>query len=400
MPNSDSHSIRLQPFLYQSLSAYYFFFFATLGAFVPYWPLYLKSLNFTSAEIGKLMAIVLLSKLVAPYFLGWLADHFHRRLIIIQISTLLSAIIFSGVFVDSSYWGLVLIMAVFGFFWNSSLPLFEALTLNHLGDDTHRYSHIRLWGSIGFIVMVAGLPMIVGGSEIKILPIIIILLLFINGFISLFVKDKQKTEIQNNTATLGITTYLKKPIVIALLATCALQAMSHGAYYTFVSIYLDDHHYSGTVIGYMWALGVIAEVILFLFAYKVLHRFGIYHLYAIALLLTALRWVILALWVDTLAALIFAQLLHAASFGLFHITAISLTHQLFPGKMQVRGQALYAGLSFGLGGALGSWISGNTWESFGSTWTFLGSAMIAMLGAIIAAKFIQVKNLPDYVVNN
>jgi len=385
-----------QAFLYQSLSAYYFFFFATLGVFVPYWPVYLKSLHFTSVEIGELMAIVLLSKLVAPYFLGWLADHFHRRLIIIQFSTLLSAIAFTGVFINSSYWGLVLIMGIFGFFWNSSLPLFEALTLNYLGDDTHRYSRIRLWGSIGFIVMVAGLPLIIGSTGSQILPIILIALLFINGFISLLIKDNQKIKKNQDSSDLNIKKYLKQPIVIALLISCALQAMSHGAYYTFISIYLDNHHYSSTVIGYMWALGVAAELVLFVFAYKLLHRFGIYHLYTFALLITSLRWVILALWVDTFTALIFAQILHAASFGLFHITAISLTHQLFPGRLQGRGQALYAGLSFGLGGALGSWISGNTWESFGSTWTFLGSALIALLGTVIAAKFIHINNLPSY----
>ncbi|HIP95088.1 MAG TPA: MFS transporter [Leucothrix sp.] len=402
-PNSDSDVIDIpdnkshQPFLYLRLSAYYFFFLAALGAFVPYWPPYLKSLNFTPVEIGELMAIVLLTKLIAPYFLGWLADRFHRRLVIIQVSTFLSAIAFAGVFIDSSYWGLVIIMGIFGFFWNSSLPLFEALTLNHLGDDTHQYSRIRLWGSVGFIVMVAGLPMIIDSYDISILPVILIVLLLVNGLTSLLVKDKQNTEKAKTNTELRLIELLKKPMVIALLASCALQSMSHGAYYTFISIYLDDHHYSGTVIGYMWALGVIAEIVLFLFAYKLLHRFGIYRLYTIALLITSLRWVILALWVDTFAALIFAQLLHAASFGLFHVTAISLTHLLFPGQMQGRGQALYAGLSFGLGGALGSWLSGNTWESFGSTWTFLASATIALLGAMIAARFIQKNYLPDYV---
>ena len=399
MLSTNSSSQSQKSFLYQRLSAYYFFFFAALGAFVPYWPPYLKSLNFTPVEIGELMAIVLLSKLVAPYFLGWLADHFHRRLIIIQISTLLSAVAFAGVFVDSSYWGLVLIIAIFGFFWNSSLPLFEALTLNHLGDDTHRYSRIRLWGSVGFIVMVVALPVIISRFDIAILPIILIVLLIINGLTSLLVKDKQNTKRAKTNTQLNLKVLLKKPMVIALLASCALQSMSHGAYYTFISIYLDDHHYSGTVIGNMWALGVIAEVVLFIFAYKLLHRFGIYRLYTIAMLITALRWIILALWVDTFGALILAQLLHAVSFGLFHLTAISLTHLLFPGQMQGRGQALYAGLSFGLGGALGSWISGNTWESLGSTWTFLASALIALSGAMIAARFIQKKHLPDYVNN-
>lgn len=385
-----------QPFLFQRLSAYYLFFFASLGIFVPYWPLYLKSLKFNSVEIGELMAIVLLSKLVAPYFLGWLADHFQRRLLIIQLSTLFSVLAFMGVFFSTSYWGQVLIMAIFGFFWNSSLPLFEALTLNHLGDDTHRYSRIRLWGSIGFILMVASLPKIIERTDISILPAALVLLLVGNGLITLLIEDKHKVEKSTEANTLNIKCILKNPIVIALLLCCALQSMSHGAYYTFLSIYLENHHYSRDVIGYMWALGVIAEVVLFLFAYKILHRFGIYRLFAISLLITSIRWVILAFWVDNFAMLILTQFLHAASFGLFHLTAISLTHLLFPGRLQGRGQALYAGLSFGLGGALGSWISGNTWEVFGSTWTFLGSALIAFLGAIIAIKFIQKKNLPDY----
>lgn len=346
------------------------------------------------------MAIVLLSKLVAPYFLGWVADHFHQRLLIIQLSTLFAVIAFAGIFVDSSYWGQVMIMAVFGFFWNSSLPLFEALTLNHLGKNTHLYSHIRLWGSIGFIFIVAGLPIIIDKAGIAILPIALITLLVANGGTTLLLNDRQKTESLATTFDLKIKSVLKQPIVIALLICCALQSLSHGAYYTFISIYLEDHHYSRTVVGYMWALGVISEVILFLFAHRLLPHFGIYHLFTIALLITSVRWVILALWVDNLILLIFAQLLHAASFGLFHVTAISLIHLLFPKHLQGRGQALYAGLSFGLGGALGSWLSGNTWEALGPTWTFLGSAIIALIGAVIASHFIQKKHLPIYYLNS
>ena len=241
--------------------------------------------------------------------------------------------------------------------------------------------------------------MIIDEVGIGILPVALVALLTANGLITLLIEDKHRIDKTPKISSLNIIQIMKTPIVIALLICCALQAMSHGAYYTFISIYLEDHHYSRAIVGYMWALGVIAEVILFLSAYRLLHRFGIYHLFAIALLITSFRWVILAFWVDNFAALIFAQLLHAASFGLFHLTAISLTHLLFPGHLQGRGQALYAGLSFGLGGALGSWVSGHTWEVFGSTWTFLGSAIIALLGAIIAARYIQKSALPSYAIN-
>ncbi len=383
-----------QPFLYHRLSAFYFFFFAALGAFVPYWSPYLKSLGFSSIEIGELMAIVMASKLVAPILLGWLSDHLQRRLIIIQVSLVITVIAFAGVLTYQSYWWFVLVMTIFGFFWNASLPLFEALTLSHLKDETHKYSRIRLWGSIGFILSVAILPLIIDKNGIALLPLAMLVLLIANGFSSLLVKDKIETYEQ--VSDVKISRILKNPIVIAFFLACAIQSMSHGAYYTFFSIYLEDHGYSRVTTGLMWALGVLAEVILFIFVHKYLGRYGACKLFTLALFITAIRWVMLALWVDSLALLIFTQLLHAASFGLYHASAIHLTHALFPGRLHGRGQALYAGLSFGLGGALGSLLSGYTWDSMGSTWTFLASATIALIGAMIAAKFVRKDRMPSY----
>ncbi len=383
-----------QRYLYQRLSTFYFFFFAALGVFVPYWPLYLKSLNFSAIEIGELMAIVMGSKILAPYLLGWLSDYLQKRLIIIQVSLLLTVAAFAAVLTYQSYWWFVVVMTVFGFFWNASLPLFEALTLDHLAGNTSRYSHIRLWGSIGFIISVVALPLIIDENGITLLPLLMLSLLIANGVSSLLVNDKVENILQAEST--GIFEVLKKPIVIALFLACALQSLSHGAYYTFFSIYLEEHGYSRSMTGLMWALGVLAEVILFIVVYRLFHRFSTYKLFAFALLVTSLRWVILALMVDSFAFLVLSQSLHAASFGLFHATAISITHQLFPGRLHARGQALYAGISFGLGGAVGNLLSGYTWDSMGSTWTFLASALIALLGAIIAAKFVTKDQLPVY----
>ena len=376
-----------QPYLYPRLSAFYFFFFATLGAFVPYWSVYLKSLNFSAAEIGELMAIVMASKLVAPYFLGWLSDHIQKSLIIIKIALLLSIITFSGVLLDQNYWWLVLVMITFGFAWNATLPLFEALTLNHLQGDTHHYSLIRLWGSVGFIILVAGLPFFIAENEISRLPYIVLALLIANGISTFFIKDKSSNA--HLSTSIKIMPILKQPVVLALLTACTFQAISHGAYYTFFSIYLEGHGYSRNMTGWMWAIGVVAEVALFLIMHRLLHRFTASRLFAMALFITSIRWVMLALWVDNIPLLIFSQLLHAASFGLFHAASIYLIHDLFPGRLQMRGQALYAGISFGLGGSLGSLLSGYTWESIGSTGTFFLSAILALIGAIIAFIYVN-----------
>lgn len=381
------------PSTYFRLSLFYFFFFAALGAFVPYWSLYLKSEGFSAAEIGELMAIVMASKILAPYFLAWLADHFQQRLKIIQISLVLTVIVFSGVFIEQGYWWLATIMAVFGFFWNASLPLFEALAFNHLADNPNRYSRIRLWGSVGFVVLVVSLPMLIDQGGISRLPLLVIILLLLNGLSTLLIADKAPSA-PVSASLQKLPEVIKSPLVIAFLVACSLQAISHGAYYTFFSIYMEEHEYSRTLTGWMWGLGVIAEVVLFLFMHRLLTRFGACQLFSIALFITAIRWVILAIWIDSLAFLIVAQLFHAASFGLFHASAIHLIHYLFSGKLQARGQALYAGLSFGLGGALGNLISGYTWDWLGSTWTFLGSALIALLATIISMTYVREQYLP------
>ncbi|MDH3934930.1 MAG: MFS transporter, partial [Gammaproteobacteria bacterium] len=148
--------------IYWRLSGFYLFYFASLGALLPYWSLYLKSLDFSITEIGQLMAILMATKIVAPNVWGWIADHTGQRMAIIRVASLLSIITFAGVLVSDAFWWLVLVLVLFSFFWNATLPQFEATTMSHLGGEMHRYSGIRLWGSVGFIVAVAGLGVLLG----------------------------------------------------------------------------------------------------------------------------------------------------------------------------------------------------------------------------------------------
>ncbi|MGD8313039.1 MAG: MFS transporter, partial [Gammaproteobacteria bacterium] len=136
--------------IYWRLSGFYLFYFASLGGLIPYWSLYLKALDFSIAEIGELVAILMATKIVAPNVWGWIADHTGHRMMIVRMASLLATIAFAGVFLAHGFWWLALVMTVFSFFWNAALPQFEATTMNHLGMRTHRYSSIRLWGSVGF----------------------------------------------------------------------------------------------------------------------------------------------------------------------------------------------------------------------------------------------------------
>lgn len=366
---------------YLRLSGFYFFYFASLGAFLPYWGLYLQELGFEAEAIGELMAVVMATKIIAPNIWGWIADRFGKRLRIIRIATFLSAASFAFLVGVSDYWWIMLVLALFSFFWNAALPQFEATTLNHLGEGTHHYSKIRVWGSIGFIVAVLAFAPVFDRFGIHLLPITLVLLLAAIWFNTLLVSEHQGNTPQLEHVRLGGV--IMRPEVLALLATCFFAQASHGPYYTFFSIYLEDHGYSRQVIGGLWALGVIAEVLIFLLMHRWLPRFGAGKLLVAALMITVVRWLLIATQVRV-PVLVIAQTMHAASFGVFHASAIHLTYQFFPGRLQGRGQALYSSLSFGLGGAVGSIASGYVWTDLGAQWAYLMAAAAAAIALLVA----------------
>jgi len=372
---------------YWRLSGFYLFYFASLGALIPYWGLYLKSLGFGSVEIGELVAIIMATKIVAPNVWGWIADHTGRRMVIVRAGCLFAALAFAGVFFGQGYWWLVLVMSVFSFFWNAALPQFEATTLNHLGDETHRYSSIRLWGSIGFILAVAGLGVLFEQAGTALLPSVLLALLAAIWLSSLLVPESAAGHQTLNEEPLRKV--LKQPAVVSLLLVCFLLQASHGPYYTFYSLYMVDHGYSETAIGQLWALGVVAEIAVFLKMHHWLPRFGARNLMLAAAALTALRWLLIALFVEQVWIMAFAQTLHAASFGVYHAVSIHLIHHLFTGRHQGRGQALYSSLSFGAGGAAGSLVAGYLWDGIGAQWTYILAAATAVLAGWIAWRGVE-----------
>lgn len=367
---------------YWRLSGFYLFYFATLGAVLPYWGLYLKSLGFDARAIGSLIAIIMATKIVAPNVWGWIADHTGHRVLIIRIASLISACAFAGVFIHHNFWWLALVMSVYSFFWNASLPQFEATTMSHLGEGTHRYSSIRLWGSIGFILSVGVLGALFQEQDISLLPVVILLLLTGIWVASLVVPESAAGHLPLDHEPLR--NVLRRPVVVALLVVCFLMQASHGPYYTFYSIYLEDYRYSRTLIGQLWALGVIAEIGVFLIMYRLLPRFGVRKLLLTSLALTTLRWLLIAWFVEDWVVMVIAQLFHAASFGIYHAVAISLIHRFFTGRHQGRGQALYSSLSFGAGGAVGSFYSGYTWVSLGPSLTYTLAAMLSAIAFMVA----------------
>jgi PPP family 3-phenylpropionic acid transporter len=365
------------------LSGFYLFYFATLGVLLPYWSLYLQSLGFTAARIGELTAIMLATKVVAPNVWGWLADKTEKRITIVKFACFATVVCFAPVYsVGSSLLGLALIMLCFSFFWNAALPQFESITLNHLGDNAHRYSQVRLWGSIGFIIATLTAGLLVQRWGIDTVPAVLLGL-----FIALWVNSltiPQDTKKPTSLLQTPLTWVLRQPAVIALLLVCFLNQASHGPYYAFFSIYLEELDYSQSVIGSLWSLGVAAEVVMFLLMSRLLPHWGPRKLMLTASILASLRWALISIFAVHPIILVFAQLLHGFSFGVYHAVAIYLIHCFFTGKHQGRGQALYSSLSFGAGGALGSLTGGYVWEHLGGSVTYMLAAGISFIGFLIA----------------
>ena len=369
------------PVPYWRLSSFYFFYFASLGALIPFWGLYLKDRGFSPLAIGELMAILMVTKIISPNLWGWIADHTGARLPIVRLASLLSPVIFSGIFAVGGFRGMAFAMALFSFFWNASLPQMEAVTFNYLGPHIRRYATIRLWGSIGFIGAVLAIGTAVERTGTDIIPGLVILL-FVGIWLStLIIPDPGQPLAGQQTSS--VASLLRRAEIAAFLAACFLMQASHGAFYAFYSIFLSEAGYSSAAIGGLWAWGVVAEVVVFLAMHRLLERFGARDVLLASLALAVLRWLLTGGFADNPIIQIFAQSLHAATFGTFHASAIHLVHHYFSGRTQGRGQALYSSLSFGAGGAAGSLLSGVLWSSAGAAVTFELSALAAGLGWIM-----------------
>lgn len=370
---------------YARLSGFYFFYFALLGTLVPYWTLWLQSLSFDAATIGWLMGILHVSRVLAPNLWGWLADRTGHRVHIVRLGALATWLIFILIFWQTSAVGIALVMAGFSFFWNAVLPQFEVITLRYLGQEKAYYSRIRLWGSVGFVLAVVLIGLLLDQTGIAVLPWVVLGLMLLIWLNALAVPVTSEPAVDGKAAGSRMGPILRQPQVIAFFAVCFLVQLSHGPYYTFYSVMMQELGYTRSEIGLLWALGVMAEIVLFIFMPRLLQRFSIRGIMLASLVLCVLRWGLTGIWPEQLQVMLFAQLLHAATFGSLHAVGIALVQHYFGSETQGRGQALFSSLGFGAGGAAGAVLAGQLWSSWGQASFLLaaGAAAVAIVLTLI-----------------
>jgi PPP family 3-phenylpropionic acid transporter len=371
------------------LSAYFGAYFLYAGAFVPYFALYLAARDFGAVEIAVVMAMPQLARIAAPTFWGWLADRSGAGRAIVIGSALVLVVGYPLIDAAEGVLAVALVMLAMSLLSAGALPIVEALTLSSLEGRGERYGPIRVWGSIGFIAGVLGTGMWLDTHAPRSLLGVVVVLAAVALAVSLLLPPA-RVSVGAGGAEARLGDVLRRADVIALLAACSCMSAAHGALYGFFSLHAEALGYSKTAIGALWTLGVLAEIVVFLAWPQLARRYSLRVLLIASFLCAAARFAAIGWGTQVLALLIAAQLLHAATFGVFHAASVAAVHRLFTGRLQARGQTLYSSLSYGLGGGAGLLIAGWSWEALGPGLSFTLSAAFALAGAALVTWRVRV----------
>jgi PPP family 3-phenylpropionic acid transporter len=359
------------------LSAFYFAFFAYGGAYVAYFPLYLASRGLGAVEIAWVLALPPLARTFAPAAWGWLADRTGAHRAIVAFSCFVTVLSF-GILPFTER--IALLIALMSVLSAGALPIVEAITLGSLAGQSGRYGPIRVWGSVGFIAVVLAGGAWLDYQPVSTLPAAIVLLTLVALAVAVSLPSTH-SSLHSAAGPLRLTREVQ-----LLFAAGFCNAVAHGALYAFFSLHLEREGYSATMIGVLWTLGVLAEIVVFLCLPQLFRRFSLSSILVASVGSGVLRFLAIGWAADQLWIVLPAQLLHAATFGSFHAAAVAAVHRVFPENAQARGQTLFSSVTYGAGAAVGVVLSGWAWETGAAPLAFSLSALAALAGAFFAAR--------------
>lgn len=359
---------------------FFFAYYGYVGIFSPFGSLFFAAEGMSASQIGVIMAVVQASRIIGPNWWGMLADRHGQRVRIMRLTAVAALLAFACMLWAKGFLAFLFLMALLNIFTSAHGPLSEAALVTALRDDLSRFGRLRLWGSVGFIVTVTLAGKLLEWWGIGQFPLLccVMLLLVVAAAWTLQETPQEKRP----RAAVSFGGLLKLRELQAFLASSFLMIMAHSALYVFYSLYLEKLGFSKLVIGLMWSLGVVAEIVFFFFQAPLFARLGLRRLMLGSLLLAAVRFGMIG-FADAsaigIALLLIAQILHAATFGVHHASAVMQLQRWFAGGLQSRGQALYISVSYGLGGTLGGIVLGACWEAGGARAVFWVAGAMGLL---------------------
>lgn len=361
------------------LSAWYFAYFAFLGAFGPYFALYLHELGVAAFGIAATLALMQLMRVLLPVLWAPLR-HFRggRKAAVVRAAFVVALVAWGGVAISGNFAGLFLSVALLALALGVALPLAEALTLDFLAPRAERYGHIRLWGSLGYIVSVQAVGFALQATSTSALPAICLGLL-VAGF-AVSVTLPESAQRLSGTGASDWRGLFRHPGVAAVMAAGFFMSFAHAPYYAFYSLHLIDHGYGKSAIGALWGLGVFVEVGVFVVMPRLLSVARADLLLAISLGTAVVRFLSIGWWIDSLPLAILAQTFHAATFGLHHAASMAALNRWVPPAEHAPALAAFGSLGFGAGSLGGAFVCGALWDRFGAGPVYSVAACAAAVG--------------------
>ena len=358
---------------------FYAAYFAAMGLVLPFFPVYLDGRGFDAVLIGFMTGLMALAKVVAPPWIGHLLDsrpqdQGHRFIVIASWLAAFAALVIAFAF---NIYLLAVIILLFGILWAAVLPLADGLSVSVSELEMADYGRLRVWGSIGFVFasLLGGIWLT--GEHVASFPYLLAALMVV---LALAARGFPRVEPLHETDC-GATPFPRA--FYLLLAVAFNMQISHGAYYGFFSLYLVDAGFSGWQIGLYWVIGVLAEIVLMWRWSRSVQLRAPALVFSICLALAALRWLGTGLTTN-MVLLVGLQLLHAASFAAFHVSAIAWVKRIAPDNRHGAAQGLFSAAGFGLGTTIGIMGCGLIVGSMGYAMAFYICAAIAALGIPLA----------------
>ncbi len=366
---------------FAGLSASYF---AHIGFFNPYLPLWLQSQGLPIFTISLLTSVQSVTRVFAPYAWGALSDRTGERVKLLRYSAAVALVSSFGLWWQGGPWWLLLVLLAMFTHTSSMMSLTEAAMAHLVVGDWGRYGRIRMCGSAGFLltVFVAGewfdhfgmkhFPMWAAGTLALVL------------YATMRLPDAREPSMSHKSAGEPVGPVLRQPVVRWFFASLFFQVMAHFSVYGFLSLYLDSLGYSKGMIGALWALSVVAEIAWFFLQGRLLGRLAMPHWLLLCGVAAVLRLGITAGMGAWIAALVVAQLLHALSFAAHHTACVAMVTRHFPGGLRGRGQALFTVIGYGFGGVIGVLAGGAIAQRFGYVAMFGIATLLALIGSLCA----------------
>ena len=360
------------------LAAFYFAFFAWVGIVTAYFPPYLAERGLDAAQIAWVLALPPVARIVAPAAWGWIADRTHGQKAIVVISCAVGGLCFALLPVAPGFAAIAWLIALSAVFSAAALPLVEAITLGALAGQSGRYGPIRLWGSIGFIVVVlAGGAWLDSGVAHLLPPAVAACALAAAAIGWTLPAPRVHPPRERSSVPMSSAAW-------ALIVSAFFVSVSHGALYTFFTLHLQHLGYGGALIGFLWTLGVLGEIVVFFYLPTLFRRHALSTILMASALAGVIRFQLIGWAADWLALLLVAQILHAATFGSYHAASVAAVHRIFAPHAHARGQTFLSSFGYGAGAAAGAVSAGWAWDLAGPGFAFTVSSVAAAAGLLFA----------------